>query len=83
MEFTCLVFTRMPGESYRRRLRSSLLYLCYSSTALIDTAMLVRSLPMKRRKGLPSMLATCMTSQTWKKMTAFTTCLNNFTPNVS
>ena len=24
-----LVFTRMPGESYRRRLRSLLLYLCY------------------------------------------------------
>ena len=30
MEFTYLVFTRMPGESlYRRRLRSLLLYLCY------------------------------------------------------
>ena len=24
-----LVFTRMPGESYGRRLRSLLLYLCY------------------------------------------------------
>ena len=27
VEFMYLVFTRMPGESYRRRLRS-LLYLC-------------------------------------------------------
>ena len=29
-----LVFTRMPGESYRRRLRSVLLYLCYAFRAL-------------------------------------------------
>ena len=29
VEFLYLVFTHMPGESYRRRLRSSLLYLCY------------------------------------------------------
>ena len=29
MEFMYLVFTRMPGESYRRRLRSGLFYLCY------------------------------------------------------
>ena len=29
VEFMYLVFTRMPGESYRRRLRSLLLYLCY------------------------------------------------------
>ena len=28
VEFMCLVFTRMPGESYRRRLRSLLLCLC-------------------------------------------------------
>ena len=28
MEFIYLVFTRMPGESYRRRLRSLLLYMC-------------------------------------------------------
>ena len=28
-EFMYLVFTRMPGESYRRQLRSLLLYLCY------------------------------------------------------
>ena len=27
VEFMYLVFTRMPGESYRRRLRSLLLYL--------------------------------------------------------
>ena len=30
-----LVFTRMPGESYRRRLRSLLLYLCYVFRALV------------------------------------------------
>ena len=35
VEFTYLVFTRMPGESYRRRLRSLLLYLCYLFRALI------------------------------------------------
>ena len=28
VEFTYLVFTRMPGESYRRRLRSLLSCLC-------------------------------------------------------
>ena len=35
VEFMYLVFTRMPGESYRRRLRSLLLYLCYVFRALI------------------------------------------------
>ena len=29
VEFMYLVFTRMPGDSYRRRIRSLLLYLCY------------------------------------------------------
>ena len=29
VEFMYLVFTRMPGESYRRLLRSVLLYSCY------------------------------------------------------
>ena len=37
MEFMYLVFTRMPGESYRRRLRSLLLYLCYVFRALINS----------------------------------------------
>ena len=32
-----LVFTRMPGESYRRWLRSLLLYLCYVFRALINS----------------------------------------------
>ena len=36
MEFMYLVFTRIPGESYRRRLRSLLLYLCYVFRALIN-----------------------------------------------
>jgi len=35
VEFMYLVFTRMPGESYRRRLRSLLLYLCYLFRVLI------------------------------------------------
>ena len=37
VEFMCLVFTRMPGESYRRRLGSLLLYLCYVFWALINS----------------------------------------------
>ena len=31
-----LVFTRMPGESYHRQLRSLLLNLCYVFQALIN-----------------------------------------------
>ena len=37
-EFTYLVFTRMPGENYRRRLRSLLLYFCYVFPALINSS---------------------------------------------
>ena len=37
VEFTYLVFTRMPGERYRRRLRSLLFYLCYVFRALINS----------------------------------------------
>ena len=37
VEFIYLVFTRMPGESYRRRLRSLLLYLCHVFRALINS----------------------------------------------
>ena len=37
VEITYLVFTRMPGESYRGRLRSLLLYLCYVFRALINS----------------------------------------------
>ena len=37
VEFTYLVFTRMPGESCRRRLRSLLLCLCYVFLALINS----------------------------------------------
>ena len=32
-----LVFTPMPGESYRRRLRPLLVYLCYVFQALINS----------------------------------------------
>ena len=35
-EFMYLVFTRMPGESYRRRLRSLLLCLCDVFPALMS-----------------------------------------------
>ena len=37
VEFMYLVFTRMPGESYRRLLRSLLLYLCYVLRALTNS----------------------------------------------
>ena len=37
VEFMYLVFTRMPGESYRRRLRSLLLRLCDILPALINS----------------------------------------------
>ena len=37
VEFMYLVFTRMPGESYRRRLRSLSLNLCYVFRALINS----------------------------------------------
>ena len=37
MEFMYLSFTRMPGESYRRQLRSLLLYLCDIFRALINS----------------------------------------------
>ena len=37
VKFVYLVFTRMPGESYRRRLGSLLLYLRYVFRALINS----------------------------------------------
>ena len=37
VEFTYLVFTCMPGDSYRRRLQSLLLCLCYVFRALINS----------------------------------------------
>ena len=37
VEIMYLVFTHTPGESYRRRLRSLLLYLCYVFRALISS----------------------------------------------
>ena len=36
VEFMYFVFTQMPGESYRRRLRSLLLYLRYVFRTLIN-----------------------------------------------
>ena len=36
-----LLFTRMPGQSYRRRLRSLLLCLCYVFRALINSLVCV------------------------------------------
>ena len=37
VEFMYPVFTRIPGESYRRRLWSLLLHLCYEFRALINS----------------------------------------------
>ena len=36
-EFMYPIFTHMPGESYRRRLRALLLYLCYVFRTLINS----------------------------------------------
>jgi len=44
VEFMCIVFTRMPGESYRRRLRSLLVYWCDVFRELINS--LVCRLPL-------------------------------------
>ena len=41
VEFMYLVFTRMPGENYRRQLRSLLMYLCYVFRALINSLCVV------------------------------------------
>ena len=35
-----LVYTRMPGESYRKRLMSFMSYLCYVFRALINSLIL-------------------------------------------
>ena len=37
VEFVYLVVIRMPGESYRRRPRSLLMYLCYVFRAIINS----------------------------------------------
>ena len=37
VEFVYVVFTHVPGKSYRRWLRSLLLYLCYVLRALINS----------------------------------------------
>ena len=47
VEFMYLVFTRMPGESYRRRLSSLLLYLCYVFRAPIKTQFFVAVLVLR------------------------------------
>ena len=51
VEFVHRVFTRMPGESYCRRLRSLSLYLCYAFQALISS--LVCWLQKNRQKSEP------------------------------
>ena len=46
-----LVFTRVPVESYRRRLRSLLLYLCYVFRVVINSFVLkVNSVNLFGRK---------------------------------
>ena len=62
VEFTYLVFSRLPGESYRRKLRSLLLCLCdvlralitslVSAVGLVLFRLLLSSLLTKSRKGL-------------------------------
>ena len=41
VEFIYLVFTRMPGESYRRQLGSLLLHLCYVFWVVINSLVLI------------------------------------------
>ena len=61
MEFMYLVFTRMPCESYRRRLiRSLLLYLCYVFWALINSLVCWFSSPC-----LSKVLAACTSWTAW------------------
>ena len=43
VEFMYLVFTHVPGESYRRRLRSLLLCLCDDFRALINSLVYIYS----------------------------------------
>ena len=51
VEFVYLEFTCMPGESYRRRLRSLLLYLCYVFRVLTDDLWKSRGLHLVRAFG--------------------------------
>ena len=55
VEFVYLVFTRMPGESYCRGLRSLLLHLCYVFWALMNSLVcwfcLVKRLPCLRSRS--------------------------------
>ena len=50
VEFMYLAFTRMPGESYLRRLRPLLVYLCYVFRALI-TSLVCRLCKGRSQKG--------------------------------
>ena len=52
VELMYLVFTRMPGESYRRRLGSLLLDLCYVFRALINSLVLTLAKDRLRLKVL-------------------------------
>ena len=57
VEFMYLVFTRVPGESYRKWLRSLLLYLCHVFRALIISLVFWLKLSCPRTECRP--LPTC------------------------
>ena len=62
MQFIYLVFTRMPGASYRRRLRSLLLYLCYEDVLLVETMYLVHAFQVRVTAGDSGLCCrTCVT----------------------
>ena len=73
VEFMYLVFIRMPGESYCRRLRS-LLYLCYVFRALINS-LVCWFFTLRQRfasrshipssKAIPSRTIKCLVSRAW------------------
>ena len=58
-----LVFTRMPGDSYRRRFRSLLFYLRYVFGVLINSLVCWFSLPLDQKRELSNFRR----EQTWRE----------------
>ena len=66
VEFMYLVFTHMPGESYRMWLMSLLLYLCYVFWALINSLVCWFWLGVKQKKKQDSII-TCKLREIWQQ----------------
>ena len=65
VEFMYFVFTRMPGESYCRWLRSLLLYLCYIFWVLINS-LVCWLWNMVSRPGVSVCWQSCRTLRRWR-----------------